>query len=170
MNYEKYNSNNRFFSYDKNQQRLNNQNHVVYPVNNIRNIKNYENNRNYNNYLENENNLGIRKINNNKINPGRFHYKHEENFQNDIDNNNNKQYYNNLYGPNIKRKNEEESNYKFQKENKINAGYLYNPDIPNADKPRKNNENNFKMAIKMNNRIISKGEKGLIIIILIIKN
>ena len=139
MKYENHNQNRRIFSYDRYKQRINNQDELVKPANNFRNVNNYEDYRNYNNYLDDENNSGIRKINDNKI---RFHYNPQK-FQNDYNHNNNDQYYYNLEKHNILRKNEEEFNNKIPKENKINAGYLYNTRILSEDKSKKNNENNF---------------------------
>ena len=127
MNYGYYYSNQRVLSYDRNNPRMNNQNQLVYPTNNIRKVDNHEKDRNYYHYLENENNKGIRKINNNKINPSRFHYQHN----------------NNLGELKMNPKNDEEFNNIPQNENRMNAGYLYNPKVVIVDKTRDSYKKNF---------------------------
>ena len=142
MSNQKYNQNNRFHSFDKYQQRKNNQNQVVYPTNNIRNISNYRNNRNYENYLEDDDHSGIRIYK--QKNPGRFN-NYAENNQNKYNYNNsnyNYKYNNGLEKPNVTRKNEKGFNHNLNKEIKINASYLYNRAL-SADKYIENEKNNF---------------------------
>ena len=141
MSNQKYNQNNRFHSFDKYQQRKNNQNQVVYPTNNIRNISNYRNNRNYENYLEDDDHSCIRICK--QKNPGRFN-NYAENNQNKYNYNNyNYKYNNGLDKPNVTKKNEKGFNHNPNKEIKINASNLYNIRALSADKYIENEKNNF---------------------------
>ena len=162
MNNQKYNQNNRFHSYDKYQPRMNNQNQVVHPANNIRNINNYRNNRNYENNLEDDDRSGIRKINGKQKNPGRFNNYHEKISKKYNYNNYNYNYkYNNcLDKPNVTRKNENGFNLNPNKEIKINASNLNNIRALSADKYIENEKNNFNENNLLANRDQKRTQKN----------